>query len=107
YQGEYEAPRNILKALPGVSLTEMDRNRGRAFCCGAGGGRNWMEETLGERINEMRVDQAMEKNPSMIAANCPFCLTMLEDGVKAKEVEESVKVTDVAELVADMLQDPA
>lgn len=104
YQGEYDAPRKVLSMLPGVNLTEMDRNRGRSFCCGAGGGRMWMEETLGSRINEMRVEQALEKNPSVIAANCPFCVTMFEDGVKAKNADENVKVTDIAELVAGMLK---
>lgn len=105
YQEEYEAPRSVLRAVPGVELVEMDRNRGRSFCCGAGGGRMWMEETLGRRINEMRVEQALEKNPQVVGANCPFCLTMFEDGVKAKEVDESVKVFDPAELVAGALKE--
>jgi len=105
YQEEYEAPRAVLRAVPGVELVEMDRNRGKSFCCGAGGGRMWMEETLGRRINEMRIEQALEKNPQVVGANCPFCLTMFEDGVKAKEAEESVKVLDLAELVAEVLKE--
>jgi len=98
----YESPRQILRSIPGVSLVEMVRNRERGFCCGAGGGHLWLEEQKeGERINEMRTEQAMAVKAEVIATACPYCLQMFEDGIKSKEAEETLKVMDVAELVAE------
>jgi len=106
YQNEYTAPRELFKVVPGVKLVEMQRSRNRSFCCGAGGGRMWMEEHTGQRINNMRTEQALAKNPHVIGANCPFCITMLEDGVKEKaEVEGKVKVLDPSELLVKLLRD--
>ncbi|MGA8883617.1 MAG: (Fe-S)-binding protein, partial [Acinetobacter sp.] len=99
YNEVYDAPRDILKAIPGVTLKEMERNRDTAMCCGAGGGLMWMEEETGHRINVARTEQALSVNPSVISSGCPYCLTMLSDGTKAKEVEESVDTLDVAELL--------
>ncbi|MBT2661472.1 (Fe-S)-binding protein [Bacillus sp. ISL-45] len=99
YNEVYDAPRDILKAIPGVDLKEMERNRDTAMCCGAGGGLMWMEEETGHRINVSRTEQALEVNPSVISSGCPYCLTMLSDGTKAKEVEENVDTLDVAELL--------
>jgi Fe-S oxidoreductase len=99
YNEVYDAPRDILKAIPGVSLKEMERNRDTAMCCGAGGGLMWMEEETGHRINVARTEQALAVNPSVISSGCPYCLTMLSDGTKAKEVEENVDTLDVAELL--------
>ncbi len=99
YNDVYDAPRRILSKLPGASLHEMIRNRHRAFCCGAGGARMWMEEHHGRRINEMRTEQALELNPSAICTACPFCMTMMEDGIKAKDMETPVPVLDIAEVV--------
>ncbi|WP_079506242.1 heterodisulfide reductase-related iron-sulfur binding cluster [Mesobacillus jeotgali] len=99
YNEVYDAPRDILKAIPGVDLKEMERNRDTAMCCGAGGGLMWMEEETGHRINVSRTEQALAVNPSVISSGCPYCLTMLSDGTKAKEVEESVDTLDVAELL--------
>jgi len=104
YNGEYDAPRRILQSIPGVKILEMDRNKERSFCCGAGGGRMWMEERLGRQINQMRVEQALETNPGVVGSNCPFCLTMIEDGLKAREVNERVAALDVAEIVADAME---
>ncbi len=103
YQGEYSAPRKALKAVPGVTLVEADRNRTKSVCCGAGGGRMWMEEEPEHRVNEMRVGQLLEKQPDMIGVNCPYCLTMMEDGIGAKEKSESVKAFDLAEILAARL----
>lgn len=100
YNGEFDAPRYILQQIPGVELVEMDRNRENGMCCGAGGGMMWMEETEGVRINVARTEQALEVNPSLIGSACPYCLTMLSDGTKAKEVEDRVKTMDVAEILA-------
>ncbi|OCA82362.1 hypothetical protein A8F94_20885 [Bacillus sp. FJAT-27225] len=99
YNDVYDAPREILKSIPGVKLVEMDRNRENGMCCGAGGGLMWMEEETGHRINVARTEQALAVNPSVISSGCPYCLTMLSDGTKAKEVEESVGTYDVAELL--------
>ena len=83
YNKVYDQPRAILNAIPGMKLAEMDRNLSKSFCCGAGGARMWMEEE-GERINNARTDQAIATNASTIAVGCPFCLTMLSDGIKDK-----------------------
>lgn len=99
YNEVYEAPRDILKAIPGVTLVEMARNREKGMCCGAGGGLMWMEEETGHRINVARTEQALAVKPSVISSGCPYCLTMLSDGTKAKEVEETVSTYDVAELL--------
>ncbi len=103
YNDIYDAPRQILQSIPQTRLVEMDRVRRTSFCCGAGGGRMWMEETRGEKINEVRTAEALTKSPECIATACPFCLTMFEDGLKAKNAEERVKVLDIAEFVAGHL----
>ncbi|WP_409303269.1 heterodisulfide reductase-related iron-sulfur binding cluster [Peribacillus sp. SCS-155] len=99
YNEVYDPPREILKSIPGVKLVEMERNRQNGMCCGAGGGLMWMEEETGHRINVARTEQALAVNPSVISSGCPYCLTMLTDGTKAKEVEDEVKTYDVAELL--------
>jgi Fe-S oxidoreductase/nitrate reductase gamma subunit len=102
YNDIYESPRQILNSIPDVRLVEMVRNRERGFCCGAGGGHLWLEEQKeGQRINEMRTEQAMAIKAEVIATACPYCLQMFEDGIKSKEAEESLKIKDVAELVAE------
>jgi Fe-S oxidoreductase/nitrate reductase gamma subunit len=99
YNNVYEQPRDILKAIPGVKLVEMERSRENAMCCGAGGGLMWVEEDTGQRINVARTEQALEVKPTVISSACPYCLTMLSDGTKAKEVEEAVRTYDIAELL--------
>ncbi|MCQ6274582.1 4Fe-4S dicluster domain-containing protein [Bacillus sp. V3B] len=99
YNEVYDAPREILISIPGVTLVEMERNRETGMCCGAGGGLMWMEEETGQRINVARTEQALAVRPSVISSGCPYCLTMLSDGTKAKEVEENVQTYDVAELL--------
>jgi len=99
YNEVYDAPREILKSIPGVTLVEMERNREKGMCCGAGGGLMWMEEETGHRINVARTEQALAVNPTVISSGCPYCLTMLTDGTKAKEVEDQVSTYDVAELL--------
>ncbi|PEZ04268.1 hypothetical protein CN326_16375 [Bacillus sp. AFS018417] len=99
YNEVYEAPRNILKAIPGVNLIEMERNRETGMCCGAGGGLMWMEETAGSRINVARTEQALATSPTIIGTGCPYCLTMISDGTKAKEVEERVQTLDITEIL--------
>ncbi|HLT53637.1 MAG TPA: (Fe-S)-binding protein [Flavobacteriaceae bacterium] len=97
----YEAPRSLLKTL-GVDLVEMKRNRRTALCCGAGGAQMFKEPEKGDKdINVLRTEDALETNPEIIATGCPYCNTMMTDGVKAKEKEASIQVFDIAELLAN------
>jgi Fe-S oxidoreductase len=105
YNGIVDQPREVLSAVPGLELREMD-NRGRnTFCCGAGGGRMWMEETRGTRINESRTAQALATGASTVATECPFCMTMMKDGLEAAQsgTAGSVRAIDIAELLAESL----
>ncbi|MHB8773373.1 MAG: heterodisulfide reductase-related iron-sulfur binding cluster [Syntrophales bacterium] len=99
YNGIYDQPRRILAAVPGLRLTEMERSGAKSFCCGAGGARMWMEEDIGERINNMRTDQAIATGAGRVAVGCPFCLTMLSDGIKDRKKEETMAALDIAEIV--------
>ncbi|MEW6616356.1 MAG: heterodisulfide reductase-related iron-sulfur binding cluster [Thermodesulfobacteriota bacterium] len=103
YNTIYDAPRKILKSIPGVKLVEMLRNKAKSICCGAGGGRMWMEEHLGKRINEMRLQDALDVNPDVVSTVCPYCLTMFEDAIKERDVQESLKSKDIAELVEEAM----
>ena len=103
YNTVYDPPREILKAIPGVKLVEAQRNREDGMCCGAGGGMMWTEETVGTRINVARTEQLLETKPTMIGTGCPYCLTMISDGVKSKELEESVGNFDIVEIVEKAL----
>jgi Fe-S oxidoreductase len=103
YNEVYDAPRQLLKAIPGVILKEAGRSRNTGMCCGAGGGRMWIEEDPAQRVNTLRVEQLLETEPDVIASACPYCMTMLDDGVKAKELEGQVDTRDVLEIVADAI----
>lgn len=102
----FDAPRAVLQSVPGISLTEMERSKNNAFCCGAGGGRNWMEEEIGhgqQRINETRAKEALETGTEVIATACPYCLTMILDGTKAHNAEGKVRTLDIAEILAQSI----
>ncbi len=101
YNGVYDEPRNVISGIPGLKLKEPDRTKSRGLCCGAGGGQMFMEETEGKRVNIERTEELLDSGANTIAANCPFCMTMLNDGVKAKEKEEDVKVKDIAEILLE------
>jgi Fe-S oxidoreductase len=102
--GIYEAPRKVLEALDG-DLVEMKRCKTNGLCCGAGGAQMFKEDEPGDkRINMERVEEALDTGAEIIAANCPFCLTMMQDGVTAKEKNESVMVYDLAELIVNNMQ---
>ena len=102
YNQIYDAPRETLKrALPVVSLREMPRSGDRGLCCGAGGGRMWMEENEGKRINAERAEEALATGAEAVAVACPFCMTMMHDSISSRD--ENVKVYDIAEVVADRL----
>ena len=99
YNDVYDQPREILESIPGLDLVEMKRSRSKGFCCGAGGGRMWMEENEGKRVNIERTEEALSLKPDVIGTACPFCMTMMTDGVKAKDAAEKVAVKDIAEIV--------
>ncbi len=101
YNDEYDAPRALLDTVNGTSRLEMGRTRDRSFCCGAGGGRMWMEEVEGKRINMERTEEAIMARADVIGTGCPFCMTMLVDGVKEKEASEKVEVKDIAEILLE------
>jgi Fe-S oxidoreductase len=108
HNGETAAPRAALASV-GVQVSEMPRNGRTGFCCGAGGGRMWLEEKLGSRINQNRIDEAagtLSSSGGVVAVGCPFCLTMLKDGVAETGRDEALKVVDVAEIVAAGLVAP-
>jgi Fe-S oxidoreductase/nitrate reductase gamma subunit len=107
HNDEYDAPRETLKAVPGLELVEMERSRQLGMCCGAGGARMFMEEKIGKRINHLRIEQAMETQPQVVASGCPFCVTMLADGLKDKDLYDAVRTRDIAEIVLDALEAPA
>lgn len=102
---ETEAPRKSLAALRRLNVVEMEQTKEKSFCCGAGGGQMWMEEHTGTRVNVERTRQALETDPEAIGVACPFCMTMLEDGVKAAG-REDVGVLDIAEIIAGALSAP-
>lgn len=100
----YDQPREMLETLTTSKLKEMEANKSKGFCCGAGGGRMWMEEDIGSRINETRVQHALDTSADTMATACPFCLIMLGDGIKAKDAEEKLQIMDVAELLASSVE---
>ena len=112
HNGIYEDPRAVLDAIDGVTRMEIEpHDRERGFCCGAGGGRMWMEEKVGERVNHRRVEQILDAGearggqPAKVASGCPFCLIMLDEGVGAKGIQDTLKPVDVLELVAARITD--
>ncbi|MBX2991154.1 MAG: (Fe-S)-binding protein [Bacteroidetes bacterium] len=103
YNDEYDAPRELADAVASERI-EMQRTRDKSFCCGAGGGQMWMEEREGKRVNIERTEEALATGASTIGTGCPFCMTMMTDGVKAKDAAEKVQVKDVAELLLEAVQ---
>ena len=105
HNGVYDQPRNIAKAIPGLNLVEMaPRNRERGFCCGAGGGHMWVEESQGDRINHVRTDHFLETGADTVGVSCPFCLQMLDEGIQAKGMDGEKQSKDVLEILADSLE---
>ncbi|OEU86497.1 Fe-S oxidoreductase [Streptomyces abyssalis] len=106
----YTPPREIIGKVPGLRNEEMHRHKERGFCCGAGGARMWMEERIGKRINNERVDEALSLNPDIVSTACPFCLVMLTDSVNGKkndqQAKEDLRVVDVAQLLLDSVRTP-
>ncbi|MFH8367793.1 (Fe-S)-binding protein [Streptomyces sp. NPDC018031] len=106
----YTPPREIIAKVPGLRNEEMHRHKERGFCCGAGGARMWMEERIGKRINNERVDEALAINPDIVSTACPFCLVMLTDSVNSKKndgkAKESLQVVDVSQLLLESVKTP-
>ena len=108
HNGEFDVPRAVLARLCSDEPLEMALSREKAMCCGAGGARMWMEETIGRRINITRVEQALALQPSTIATACPYCAVMVGDGLGATQAEGATASRDIAELVAEaMVSEPA
>jgi len=104
YNDVYDEPRRVLTVLNSNGVTEMRRNRNKSFCCGGGGGRAWMEEKIGKRINQTRVNEALDTGAEVLAAACPFCITMFDDGIKGVEAEEKMQIEDISEIVAQAIE---
>ena len=98
---KWEGARSALGAIPEAEVVDVDQSKARTFCCGAGGGCFWKEEHEGTRINQKRFDQLNEAKPECMAVGCPFCMTMIEDAVKSRSLEESMRVRDLSELLAE------
>ncbi len=105
YNDIYQAPREILSALDGAERVELARYGTTSFCCGGGGGHMWMEEEPDKRVSVRRIEDIIEAKVDLVATACPYCLTMFEDAIKAKEMEESIKVMDLSELIAEALEE--
>jgi Fe-S oxidoreductase len=103
HNGEFTAPRAILRRLSSDVPLEFELNREKAMCCGAGGGRMWLEESIGTRINVLRVEQALSRRPATIATACPYCAVMVADGVSALDKVGEIATRDIAELVAEAM----
>ena len=104
YNDIYDEPRSLLKSIDGIESRELPRHRSNSFCCGGGGGHMWMEEDPGKRLNTRRVEEIIGEGVDVVATACPYCLTMFEDALKAKGVEESVFARDLSELIAETLK---
>jgi Fe-S oxidoreductase len=103
HNGVYDSPRKAIESASAHPVVEMERSRDKGFCCGAGGARMWMEEKIGTKINDNRAKEAIGTGAQTVATSCPFCMTMMRDGISANGAEAKVKVRDIAQIVADSL----
>lgn len=103
YNDIYSSPREILKSIPGAEVVEVELSKDNGRCCGAGGGRMWMEEREGTRVNHKRLEDLQTVNPNIVASACPFCITMIKDAARDKGIEEQIDTKDVVELLAESL----
>ena len=105
HNGIYDQPRDLAKSIPGLTLVEMEpRCRERGFCCGAGGGHMWIEESQGDRINHARTDQFLQTQADTVGVSCPYCLQMLSEGIQAKGLDGEKKCRDLLEILSDSLE---
>ena len=103
YNQEYQAPRKLLEET-GNSLHEMSLSKESSFCCGGGGGQMWLETDAETRVNQQRLQQALNTNAEVVATACPYCLTMFEDAINSKGISEEITTKDITEILADQLQ---
>jgi Fe-S oxidoreductase len=103
HNDEYDAPRDVLRAVTRDAPLECELNGPKAMCCGAGGARMWLEESIGTRINVLRTEQALQRSPTVIATACPYCALMIDDGLKTLDRTDTVVNKDIAELMAEAL----
>ena len=100
----YLAPRKVVGSIKGIEVVEMPRNGTKGMCCGAGGARMWMEESIGVKVNDERAKEALSTGATRIATACPFCYIMLDDGAKAAGADDDVKVADIAIHLLDAIE---
>jgi Fe-S oxidoreductase len=103
HNDEYEAPRRVLQAIPGVELIEFPENRESAICCGGGGGRIWMETPVGQRFSDLKLQQAVELGADILAVACPYCMLNFDDSLLTAGKEDVLRIADVAELVLESI----
>ena len=99
----YDEPREVLKAIPGVDFVEMERIREQSMCCGGGGGGLWMQKMKGERLSDLRIEEALATGATVLATACPYCITMFEDSIRTLNADDKIKVMDVSELLLESL----
>jgi Fe-S oxidoreductase len=104
HSGVYDAPRDVLKSIPGLEFVEMKRSREQSMCCGGGGGGLWMEKLKGERLSDLRIEEALSTGASILATSCPYCITMFEDSIRTLNADDKISVKDVTELVLESLE---
>jgi Fe-S oxidoreductase len=102
--GIYRPLREIGKAIPGVTLLELPRSKEKGFCCGGGGGKMWLHEKPGKRMNLLRAEEVLKSGAEVLGTSCPYCLTMLEDGIKNQDAGKPAKVMDLIEIVASSIR---
>ena len=104
HNGVYDAPREIAQAIPGLKMVEMKRCKGNGFCCGAGGGHMWMEESRGRRINHIRTEEVLGTGADTVGVSCPFCLQMFDEGIGSlPEAKGKTKARDLIEILEESL----
>ncbi len=99
HNGEYDAPRQLVQISTSTAPVEMEQSRSNGFCCGGGGGMSFVDEPPNQRVNQERARQVLETDAEVVAVGCPFCMTMLEDGINARKGDRDIQVMDVAELL--------
>jgi len=99
----YEPPRKIIESLPEMRLIELKHHHEKGFCCGGGGGGMWIHEQSGRRVNVIRAEEVAESHTQLLGTACPYCLTMLDDGLKSLELEKTPEVRDIIEIVASSI----
>jgi Fe-S oxidoreductase len=105
YNDIYATPREVLSKVEGLDRKEMKKTRENAMCCGGGGGHMWMDLNIGKRINHMRTEEALELKPDFVSVACPFCMAMFDDAIKSKDLTETLKVKDIAEIIWECMEE--